>query len=297
MAPAPPKAVRSLRKDPTVRLPPHRVADTDGAGAHARFNMQEGPSEGLRSYATVAGLAYRAGPARSDDERERCRLDLYHPVGLPGFGTVVWLHAGGLVSGERYVPDAFRERGFAVAAAGYRLSPGAKAPAYIEDAAAAIVWVFRHIAEYGGSPDRIIVGGASAGAYLALLVGLDRRWLAAHGVDAGRIAGLVSLSGQAITHFTVREERGGSGMRPEVDALAPMYHVRADAPPILLVTGDRDLELLGRYEENAFFRRMLLAAGHRAVELHELPGLDHGAVEAAALPLATAFIFRRLAAS
>lgn len=246
-------------------------------------------------YVTETDVAYRDDTGADDYQRARCRLDLYRPADASGFATVVWFHGGGLVAGEKGVPEPLKGQGLAVAAVNYRLSPRARAPSYVEDAAAAVAWVFRNIGAAGGDPERIIVAGASAGAYLALLVGLDRRWLAARGVEADRIRGIVSLTGQAVTHFTVREERGGSGTRPEVDDLAPLRHVRGDAPPILLVTGDRELELLGRYEENAFFRRMLLIAGHRDVELHELPGLDHGVVEAAAHPIALRFIRRVLA--
>lgn len=83
------------------------------------------------------------------------------------------------------------------------------------------------------------------------MIGLDKSWLGKYDIDANKIAGLISLSGHAITHFTVREERGIPGTQPVVDSLAPLFHVRADAPPLLLITGDREMEMLGRYEENA----------------------------------------------
>ena len=51
-------------------------------------------------------------------------------------------------------------------------------------------------------------------------------------MDANKIAGLISLSGQAITHFTIREERGISGTQPIIDEFAPLFHVRKDAPPL-----------------------------------------------------------------
>jgi hypothetical protein len=72
-------------------------------------------------------------------------------------------------------------------------------------------------------------------------------WLAAHDIDANKIAGLVPFSGHTITHFTVRAERGIDGKRPIVDDMAPLFHVRPDAPPMLFITGDRNLEMLGRY--------------------------------------------------
>jgi hypothetical protein len=79
---------------------------------------------------------------------------------------------------------------------------------------------------------------------------------------ADAIAGLAPLSGHTITHFTIRSERGISPLTPVVDELAPLYHVRSDAPPVLLVTGDRELEMFGRYEENAYLARMFKLAGH-----------------------------------
>jgi hypothetical protein len=92
---------------------------------------------------------------------------------------------------------------------------------------------------------------------------------------------LISLSGQAITHFTIREERGIPGTQPIIDEFAPLYHVRKDAPPLILITGDRELELLGRYEENAYLMRMMKLNGHQTTKLYELDGYDHGILEAA----------------
>jgi hypothetical protein len=107
------------------------------------------------------------------------------------------------------------------------------------------------------------------------MVGLNVRWLREHGIDASRIAGLIPFSRHAITHFTVREELGIEGTRPVVDDLAPLYHVRKDAPPLLLITGDRELEMLGRYEENAYLMRMMKVVGHTETRLYEMDGYGH----------------------
>ncbi len=61
---------------------------------------------------------------------------------------------------------------------------------------------------HGGSTSRIFISGHSAGGYLTSMIGLDKRWLAAHNIDANQIAGLIPLSGHTITPFTVRKERG-----------------------------------------------------------------------------------------
>lgn len=214
--------------------------------------------------------------------QERCRLDVYYPES-PEAGTtpitVVWLHAGGLKRGSRYVPGQLRNKNYIVVAADYRLNPQATTTNCIEDAAAATAWAIDHAADYGGSPDRVVVAGASAGAYLAMMVGLDDRWLAPHGIDPTDLLGIGSIAGQCIDHVAVREEQGIARDTPVISDMAPLYHVRADAPPLLLVTGDRNLELLARYEENALMEHLMRLKGHTQTELFELEGFDHAGTE------------------
>ena len=231
------------------------------------------------AYKTEKSLLYRSSDTLTDYARAQCRLDLYYPTDSADFATVVWFHGGGLTGGERYVPEALQEQGLAVAAVSYRLAPRVSSPAYIDDAAAAVAWVVQHIEEYGGDPQRIFVAGHSAGGYLASMVGLDKRWLEKYGVNVDDIAGLIPYSGHAITHFQVRKERNIPGTQPIVDEYAPLYHVRPDAPPYVIVTGDRELEMLGRYEENAYMMRMMRVAGHEQTYLYELNGHDHGAMQ------------------
>jgi len=245
-----------------------------------------------QAYQTERDILYCDGDDLTDYQRERCRLDVYRPVDQTGFATVVWLHAGGLKRGKRYVPGELRNKGFAVVAVDYRLSPKVTAPAYIEDAAAAVAWTIRNIERYGGEPNKVIVAGASAGGYLSLMVGLDKRWLAKHEIDANRLAGIAALGGQTIVHVAVREERGIKRTRAVVDELAPMQHARGDAPPVLLVTGDRELELLGRYEENALMWRLMKLEGHKDTALYELEGFDHAGLEKPAHGLLLRFVER-----
>ena len=216
--------------------------------------------------------------------KERAFLDVYCPTNESRLPTVVWFHGGGLSSGEKSIPEALKNKGVCVVAPNYRLHPKVKSPAYIEDAAAAVAWVFKNINQYGGDSTQIFLSGHSAGGYLASMVGLDKKWLAVHNLDANQIAGLIPFSGHTITHFTVRKEQGIDGMRPVIDEMAPLYHVRADAPPLLLITGDREKELLGRYEENAYMMRMMKVVGHQQTKLLELDGYGHNMV-APAFPL------------
>lgn len=270
------------------------VASLVGSGASAQDK-----SAGAITYAVDADVAYRnvasdthAIPqtGQSSYIRERCKLDVYHPSNRQGFDTVVWFHGGGLTGGKKSVPKQLKDQGVAVVAVNYRLSPKVKSPVWIEDAAAAVAWTLKNISEYGGDPGRVFVSGHSAGGYLTSMIGLDKRWLAAHQIDADALAGLIPFSGHTITHFTVRKERGISGTQAIIDDLAPLYHARKDAPPILLITGDRDMEMLGRYEENAYLWRMMDEVGHPATELYELEGFNHGQMAVPAHPLLLRFM-------
>lgn len=237
-------------------------------------------------YTQINNLHYYADSINQSDSyiAERCVLDIYYPKNTKSFSTIVWFHGGGLKFGNKEIPQRLKEEGIAVVAVNYRFFPKIKAPKYIEDAAASVAWVFNHIEEYGGDSTKIFISGHSAGGYLASMIGMDKRWLAVHEIDANRIAGLIPFSGHTITHFTVREELGVKGTQPIIDDLAPLYHVRADAPPLLLITGDREMELLGRYEENAYMMRMMRVIGHQETRIMELDGYGHNMVEPA-LPL------------
>lgn len=240
-----------------------------------------------QQYVTEKDVPYYAASVSSKDSyiASQCKLDVYYPKGASNFATIVWFHGGGITGGSKSVPKALMEKGYAVVAVGYRLSPKATAPAYIEDAAAAVAWVYQHIAQYGGNTKLVFLSGHSAGGYLNMMITLDKKYLAKYSIDANTIAGIIPFSGQAITHFTVRKEQGIKELQPTIDQYAPLYHVRADAPPMLLITGDREKELLGRYEENAYLNRMMKLAGHKDTRLYELQGFDHGGMAEPAFPL------------
>jgi len=228
---------------------------------------------------------YEKSVAQDDYMKSQCLLDIYYPENKKDFATIVYFHGGGITGGSKEVPKALMEKGHAVIGVGYRFSPKVKAPAYIEDAAAAIAWVFKNIKSFGGREDLIFVSGHSAGGYLGAMVTLDKSYLKGFGVDADRIAASIPFSGHTITHFTIRQENGIEGTQPTIDRYAPLFHVRNDAPPLHLITGDADLEMLGRYEENAYMWRMMKVAGHKETYLYKLDGFDHGAMAEPAFPL------------
>jgi len=235
-------------------------------------------------YASLTDLPYYPEEtlARADDyQRAQCRLDLYLPENRPGFATVIWFHGGNFTRGRRSVPALLKDRGFAVVAVGYRLAPPGRFPCFLEDAAAATAWVLRSIAARGGDPKKVFVSGHSAGGYLAMMLGLDGRWLEAQGASRRQLAGIISISAQMTTHPQIRKLRGdpSPALRPVIDEFAPLHYAAADLPPICLVVGDRALDIPSRAEENALMAAALRNLGHPRVVYREMSGLAHGDVD------------------
>lgn len=230
------------------------------------------------SYKTEKDISYIPFSETNAYRKERCKLDIYYPKNSKEFSTVVWFHGGGLEGGEKYIPKELKDNGFAVVAVNYRLSPKAKNPAYTQDAAAAVAWVFSNIEKYGGSKNNIFVSGHSAGGYLTLMLALDKRYLKEYSIDANQIAAYLPVSGQTLTHFTIRKERGLSQQIPVIDKYAPVYNIRQNTAPIILITGDRSLEMADRWEENALLASMLKNIGNKNVSIYQLAGFDHGQV-------------------
>ena len=220
---------------------------------------------------------------------QMCRLDIAAPEGAKAAPVIVWFHGGGLTGGKKQIPQAIMRDGCVVVGVGYRLSPKVRVTDIVDDAAAAVAWVFANIEKWGGNPESIYIAGHSAGGYLVTMVGLEKARLERYGVDANALKGIIPFSGQAITHFEERRSRGIANTQPVVDELSPMYHVRGDAAPILILSGDREREMLGRYEENALMWRLLQLVKHPDATLYELDGYGHSMCEPA-YPLLMRFV-------
>ncbi len=220
-----------------------------------------------------------AALAEADEyQKSQCKLDVSSPTDAKDLPVVVWFHGGGLSAGKKEIPKLLRNEPLVLVGVGYRLTPQAKFPDFLNDAAAAVAWTFANVEKFGGDPKKIFVGGNSAGGYLTGMVGLDPRWLKSYDIDRSRIAGLMLLTGQVSTHFHVREilKYPQGKYAPLVDENSPLFHLAKTAPPILLTVGDRKIEWPGRVEENAWMAACLKAMKHPHVEFYEHPGFDHG---------------------
>ena len=231
----------------------------------------------MAQYKQENDIPYRESTNTSND-LERCKLDVYYPTDVKEAPVVVWFHGGGIEGGNKHIDRELKNSGLVVVAAGYRLLPNTPIDDILDDAAAAVAWTYKNIEKYGGNHRKIFLAGHSAGGYLLDMIGLDKKWLAKYGVDADSLAALVPFSGQCITHYNIRRQQGIGPLQPTIDQYAPLTHIRPDAPPIVIISGDRELELYGRYEEQAYFWRMLKLVGHKDVTLYEMQGYDHGAM-------------------
>ena len=90
--------------------------------------------------------------------------------------VVIVIHGGSLIAGDKSSKNQqtlkLSKLGFVSASAMYRLSPEYRFPAAIEDIKLAISFLKANADKYPINPERIIVSGASAGSYLAVMVGV-----------------------------------------------------------------------------------------------------------------------------
>ncbi len=193
---------------------------------------------------------------------------------LPVF---LFVHGGAWRDGDpddyTFVARAMAPEGFVVVLAGYRLGEEGRYPAMLEDTADAIAWTHANIARYGGDPERIFLSGHSAGAYNVVQVALDRRWLDARNVPDSAIAGVVGLSGPYdFFPFDKESTRAAFGSVNAAQDSQPVHHVRADAPPMLLMQGEADTVVRPR---NTRALATGLARAGATVETAFYPGWSH----------------------
>ena len=226
------------------------------------------------------------------------KLDLYLPKNVEGRLLVtVWIHGGGWSQGTRNNPQTpwVARHGYAVASIEYRLSGQANFPAQIHDCKAAIRWLRANADTYNLDPNRIAAIGGSAGAHLALLLGLTCGVEVLEG-DGGNpdqsscVKTVVNLFGPTdmAAHARARlsynrkdyenaaEKLIGAPFAeaPEkYEAASPTTYITADDPPILTIHGDKD-EVVP-IEQARLLHMKLTEAGIHST-FYELVGAGHG---------------------
>ena len=176
-------------------------------------------------------------------------MDIFFPE-VEEFFTIVYFHGGGLVEGDKGDTHEFVKHltklGFAVATANYSLLTESKFPECVKDAAYAVKYVKDNIKSKG-----ILVMGQSAGAYLTLMLCLNKEYLKEVGIDNKDIVAWISDAGQPTTHFNIlKYERGLDPLLQRVDEAAPLYYVNEDTDFSHLLLLSYEYDLPNRLEQN-----------------------------------------------
>jgi acetyl esterase/lipase len=226
-------------------------------------------------------VEYRQAPLTSiaygDDARQK--LDIYLPKqnAAGASAVLIFFHGGSWHDGERegygFLGRAFAARGFVTVIADYRKAPSVRFPAFVQDTASAIAWVHANIAKHNGDADRIFVMGHSAGAHIAMMTALDPQWLAANNLAPNVIKGVIGLAGPYdFLPLTTDSSKIALGQWPDLTETQPITFARADAPPLLLLTGDKDTVVKPR--NSKILSEAIQALGGQQ-QLRIYPDVDH----------------------
>lgn len=206
-------------------------------------------------------------------------LDVYAPKNAQDAPLVVFFYGGGWEDGQRadyrFVAMALAKRGLVVAVPDYRLYPDVRYPDFLADGAKAVRWMRRNAIEFGADPRLIFLVGHSAGAYIAVMLGLDRAWLDPESQNA--LAGVVGIAGPydflPLSSGTLKRIFAPAG--GDLATSQPINFARGDAAPMLLLSGLADrtvkpdnsrrlasrIRALGGQAETRFYTKV----GHTAV--------------------------------
>ena len=227
-----------------------------------------------------------AGVRYGDDPRQK--MDVLGPTGEANGPRpmLVFFYGGGWDSGSRahygWAAHALAARGFVVALPDYRLVPTVRFPGFIEDAAAATARAGELARTWSGDPERLGVLGHSAGAHLAMMIALDRRYMAGVGAP-GLIRAAAGLAGPYdFLPFDVPASINAFGRAPDPTLTQPVTFVRPDAPPLWLGHGTED-QVVHAEDTIILCERMTAAGGRCEARLYE--GLNHADLIATFSPL------------
>lgn len=231
----------------------------------------------------AVGVTYDAPYA----DGPRHALDLYRPSGAGAHPVVVFFYGGGWDQGRkkdyRFIGQSLAEQGFLAIVPDYRVYPDVRYPSFLQDCAQAVRWAKDHAAEHGGDPAKLFLMGHSAGAYNAVMLGVDRRWLGAVGMDPRRdLRGVIGLAGPydflPLHSDELKIIFGPPEARPDTQ---PINHVDGQAPPLLLMT-DADDKVVDPGNTQRMAARVHDRGGQ--VEAVTFPGLSHSLVLGAVAP-------------
>ena len=222
--------------------------------------------------------ATRVSRGEAYGENPRQTVDVYVPRAARGAAPIaVFFYGGSWESGRRqdynWVGRAMASRGFVTVVADYRIYPEVRYPDFLNDGAQAVRWAVDNAARLGGDPKRIVLLGHSAGAYNAVMLGLDARYLRAAGVDPTSVKAVAGLAGPYdFLPLNDRTTRNTFGQAADLTGTQPLNYVTRTSPPAFLATGDRDKTV---WPKNTKTLSQLYRDAGAVVEERHYVGVDH----------------------
>ena len=232
------------------------------------------------------------------DGHERQKLDLYVPETGENLPLIIWIHGGAWRGGskEHYTPMEYLKSGYAGASLNYRLSQHAIFPAQIEDVKAAVRWLRANAETYRLDPNRFAAWGSSAGGHLVAMLGTAgdvKEFEVGENLEvSSRVQAVVDYFGptdflQMDTHRlpdglvhdapdSPESQLVGGAIQEHQDRVAranPVTYVSKDAPPFLIVHGNKDP--LVPYQQSVLLNDALKKAGV-PVTFYKVEGGGHG---------------------
>jgi len=208
-------------------------------------------------------------------ESPKQALDVYLPKQpVKNAPVLLFLHGGGFMEGDRahygYVARPYVEKGIITVVSGYRMAKrGVPYPAQSDDTKAAIVWIHKNIARFGGDPDSIFLSGHSVGATLSADASFDRSWMKQAGVPHDAIKGVALISGD---YDLSPGENADYAPTAELEARAsPLRHIVDPAPLAVVAAGTNEGKMRASAED---IEQRLTAKGVKS-RLLVLEGADH----------------------
>lgn len=206
-------------------------------------------------------------------------IDIYVSETKDSNRTIIYFHGGGIEGGDKkdaYIVDvakSFAEKGISFVSANYSLYPKAKFPEYIFDAAKAISFVIKNAKKYGLGKE-FYVCGSSAGAYIIMMLCLNKTYLETVGVNSNELKGWISDDGQMTDHFNVQKyELGIEPWLQRITEKAPIYYIdnETNFNRLLIIYYNNDMPM--RKEQNLLLVSTLRHFKSNAdVTLRELVG-------------------------
>jgi acetyl esterase/lipase len=207
------------------------------------------PLDLLNRATSTAGLTITPdiayGPAKRD------KMDIYRPTGAGNLPVLVFFYGGSWQWGHRadykFVAARLARQGFVVAVPDYRLYPDIKFPEFLKDCAAAVAFLLNEAETFGGNAAELFLAGHSAGAYNAVMLGLNPVFLGDAGASPAQLAGIIGLSGP-YDFLPLRDpDIIDIFSTPSDQRLTqPITFARESAPPIFLAHGGADTTVLPR---------------------------------------------------